>query len=142
MDTSQRVAAQNRFEPLDIAAKNTTNILTHRNIRHGFIGGYATSLLGGSRMTIDIDIIVDEDPRDVRNLLLSAHSGFRLSDCAKRVFEVAEGQSVEVELLQGGSRSLKLPDASTVSILTIAGNHQQGRLTDEQSLFLVVFQVR
>lgn len=39
------------FRFLDAAAKETTVALTRANIRHGFIGGYATSLIGGSRMT-------------------------------------------------------------------------------------------
>jgi hypothetical protein len=39
------------FRFLDAAAKETTIALTRANIRHGFIGGYATSLIGGSRMT-------------------------------------------------------------------------------------------
>ena len=39
------------FRFLDAAAKETTVALTRANIRHGFIGGYAVSLIGGSRMT-------------------------------------------------------------------------------------------
>lgn len=39
------------LRPLDEAAKKITTALTHANIRHGFIGGYATSLIGGDRLT-------------------------------------------------------------------------------------------
>lgn len=39
------------FRFIDAAAKETTVALTRANIRHGFMGGYATSLIGGSRMT-------------------------------------------------------------------------------------------
>lgn len=41
----------NPLRPLDEAAKTITTTLTHANIRHGFIGGYATSLIGGGRFT-------------------------------------------------------------------------------------------
>lgn len=39
------------FRFIDAAAKETTVALTRANIRHGFMGGYATSLIGGLRMT-------------------------------------------------------------------------------------------
>lgn len=42
---------QHPFRSLDVAAKEKTTALARACIRHGFIGGYATSLIGGLRMT-------------------------------------------------------------------------------------------
>ena len=39
------------FRFLDVVAKEATVALTRANIRHGFMGGHAVSLIGGSRMT-------------------------------------------------------------------------------------------
>ena len=39
------------FRSLDEAAKETTTALNRAHIRHGVIGGYATSLIGGDRIT-------------------------------------------------------------------------------------------
>lgn len=39
------------FASLDTTAREITAALTEANIRHGYIGGYATSLVGGTRVT-------------------------------------------------------------------------------------------
>ena len=39
------------FRSLDEAAKETVSALDRAHIRHGVIGGYATSLIGGARIT-------------------------------------------------------------------------------------------
>ncbi|KAK9559167.1 hypothetical protein V6Z96_009623 [Aspergillus fumigatus] len=101
MEQIREPVLQGRFQSLDEAAKETTTALARANIRHGFIGGYAVSLIGGTRMTSDIDIIVDADPSDARSLLLQAHSGFRLSQNNKLIFTGAE-EDVVIELLRGG----------------------------------------
>jgi hypothetical protein len=51
MEQNQEQMALSLFHSLDMAAQETTIALAHANIRHGFIGGYATSLVGGMRMT-------------------------------------------------------------------------------------------
>ncbi|KAK9552809.1 hypothetical protein V6Z79_006234 [Aspergillus fumigatus] len=99
MEQIREPVLQGRFQSLDEAAKETTTALARANIRHGFIGGYAVSLIGGTRMTSDIDIIVDADPSDARSLLLQAHSGFRLSQNNKLIFTGAE-EDVVIELLR------------------------------------------
>lgn len=43
--------SQSDFSHLDAAATTLTNILRNESISHIFIGGYATSLLGGGRVT-------------------------------------------------------------------------------------------
>ncbi|KAK9583672.1 hypothetical protein EMGR_005261 [Emarellia grisea] len=120
MEQIREPVLQGRFQSLDEAAKETTTALARANIRHGFIGGYAVSLIGGTRMTSDIDIIVDADPSDARSLLLQAHSGFRLSQNNKLIFTGAE-EDVR-------SRQLKLPDANVVSIVPLTANDQPERI--------------
>jgi hypothetical protein len=51
MKQIQEQELQNPFNYLDVAAKEITAALTRANYRHGFIGGYAASLVGGVRMT-------------------------------------------------------------------------------------------
>ena len=51
MEQVREQALLSQFHELDIAAQMTTTTLTRAGIRHAFIGGYATSLLGGGRMT-------------------------------------------------------------------------------------------
>ncbi|KAJ5614723.1 hypothetical protein N7528_008377 [Penicillium herquei] len=46
------------FRYLDAAATALTIALKDENIPHLFLGGYATSLIGGVRVTEDIDVIV------------------------------------------------------------------------------------
>ncbi|KEY83382.1 hypothetical protein BA78_8825 [Aspergillus fumigatus] len=99
MEQIREPVLQGRFQSLDEAAKETTTALARANIRHGFIGGYAVSLI--ANLTQDIDIIVDADPSDARSLLLQAHSGLRLSQNNKLIFTGAE-EDVVIELLRGG----------------------------------------
>ncbi|KAK3401632.1 hypothetical protein B0T20DRAFT_389570 [Sordaria brevicollis] len=42
------------------AATALTDILTRHNIPHAFIGGFAFNLLGTSRSTLDIDVIIED----------------------------------------------------------------------------------
>lgn len=51
MEQIREPVLQGRFQSLDEAAKETTTALARANIRHGFIGGNAVSLIGGTRMT-------------------------------------------------------------------------------------------
>ncbi|KAJ5385051.1 hypothetical protein N7517_002962 [Penicillium concentricum] len=59
--------SQSDFSHLDAAATALTDIFYMENIHHIFIGGYATGLLGGGRVTEDIDLVVD---KNCRSLLL------------------------------------------------------------------------
>jgi hypothetical protein len=51
MEQIREQVLQNPFRCLDLAAEETTAALARADIRYGFIGGYATSLIGGPRMT-------------------------------------------------------------------------------------------
>ncbi|KAB8228419.1 uncharacterized protein BDW43DRAFT_291332 [Aspergillus alliaceus] len=79
-------------------------------------------------MTSDLDVIVNADPNDTRNLLFQAHSGFRLSQSNKLIF-IEDDENIAIELLRGGrNRQLKLPDANTVSILSVTAIDRPGRI--------------
>jgi hypothetical protein len=72
----------------------------------------------------DLDVIVDADPSYARNLLLQAHSEFRLSQSTKLIFTGGR-ENVVIELLRGGrDRQLKLPDANAVSIVSLTAKHR------------------
>ncbi|KAJ5134548.1 hypothetical protein N7526_005913 [Penicillium atrosanguineum] len=119
------------FRFIDAAAKETTVALTRANIRHGFIGGYTTSLIGGSRITEDIDVIVDSDPSEARNKLLQANARFTMTPSSKLVFSGGDDKPITVKLLRGGEgRQLKLPDANAVSLRSITANDLPGRVEE------------
>ncbi|KAJ5988894.1 hypothetical protein N7481_004104 [Penicillium waksmanii] len=99
MDQTQEQGPPDPFHALDLAAKETTTALACANIRHGFIGEYATSLTGGARMAKDIHVIIDADPNDARDLLLRACSGFSLTMANKLIF-TTETQKIAVEFLR------------------------------------------
>ncbi|KAI2793973.1 hypothetical protein POX_a00562 [Penicillium oxalicum] len=118
------------FRFLDAAAKETTVALTRANIRHGFIGRYATSLIGGSRMTEDIDVIVDSDPIEARNMLLQANARFTINPNNKLMFSGGDRTPITVELRGGEGRQLKLRDANTISLRSITANDLPGRVEE------------
>ncbi|KAL9100940.1 MAG: hypothetical protein Q9163_003755 [Psora crenata] len=98
--------------------------------RHCFIGGYAVSLLGGTRSTHltgkDVDVLVAADPSDIRLALIKADPKFSLTPANKLVYAAEsytgqDGPPVIIELLRGGlNQQLKLPDANSVVTLDIA----------------------
>ncbi|KAF4263578.1 hypothetical protein KXV68_004740 [Aspergillus fumigatus] len=70
MEQIREPVLQGRFQSLDEAAKETTTALARANIRHGFIGGYAVSLIGGTRMTSALSIVpltANDQPERIRN---------------------------------------------------------------------------
>ncbi|KAJ5550324.1 hypothetical protein N7461_005022 [Penicillium sp. DV-2018c] len=136
MDPAQKYGF---FCDLDAAAKETTAALTRANIRHGFMGGYATSLIGGSRMTQDVDVIVDSDPNEARSVLLQANARFTITPSNKLVFPGRNDTSIAVELLRGGEgKQLKLPDAKMISLRPITPNGLPGRVEETPSEYLCV----
>ncbi|KAJ5155087.1 uncharacterized protein N7500_010526 [Penicillium coprophilum] len=110
------------FDLLDLTAQEITAALTCSNCRHGFIGGYAVSLVGGARITEDVDLIVDADPVNVRQLLLQV-SGFQFTGPNSLVF-VNNGRAVKGEILRGGhTQHMKLPDANSVPLRYISARN-------------------
>ncbi|KAH1418957.1 hypothetical protein KXX32_008943 [Aspergillus fumigatus] len=70
MEQIREPVLQGRFQSLDEAAKETTTALARANIRHGFIGGNAVSLIGGTRMTSALSIVpltANDQPERIRN---------------------------------------------------------------------------
>lgn len=51
MEQMLQLQQQSPFHQLDVVAKEVTTALTSAKCRHGFVGGYATSLIGGQRLT-------------------------------------------------------------------------------------------
>ncbi|KAJ5360949.1 hypothetical protein N7517_010140 [Penicillium concentricum] len=99
---------------------------TRENCRHGYIGGYAVSLVGGARTTEDVDLIVDADLASVRQLLLQV-SGFQLTGANSLVFK-HNNDAIKVEILRGGeARQMKLPDANSVPLHYISASSIPGR---------------
>ncbi|CAG8080548.1 unnamed protein product [Penicillium salamii] len=116
------------YEALDKAAGQTTRFLTGLNIRHGFIGGYATSLIGGRRITYDIDIIIDADPKTIQTQLVENCQDFTISSQNKLHFQSGI-DTVTIEMLRGGGdRQLKLPDPKTVELVELAPRSRPGRV--------------
>ncbi|KAJ5920516.1 hypothetical protein N7516_011374 [Penicillium verrucosum] len=119
MEQSENKSRQSHFDRLDTTAKEITIALTRNQCRHGFIGGYAASLVGGARTTEDVDLIVDEDPANVRQMLLRV-PGFQLTRANNLAFMNGD-DAVKVEILRGGkTRPMKLPDANSVPLYYIS----------------------
>ncbi|CAI7635626.1 unnamed protein product [Penicillium viridicatum] len=94
MEQSQNKTRQSHFDRLDTTPKEITTALTRNQCRHGFIGGYAASHVGGGRITEDVDLIVDEDPANVRQMLFQV-PGFQLTHANSLVF-MHGGDAVKV----------------------------------------------
>ncbi|CAG8008686.1 unnamed protein product [Penicillium salamii] len=98
------------------------------NVRHGFIGGYATSLIGGARITTDIDLIIDGDPKTLQTQLVENCEDFTMSSQNKLHFQSGI-HTVTIEMLRGGGeRQLKLPDPKTVELVELAPRSRPGRV--------------
>ncbi|KAG0153560.1 hypothetical protein PDIDSM_2214 [Penicillium digitatum] len=113
MEQIQVQLHQNPVIHLDVTAKEFTAALAHVNCRHGFIGGYAASLIGGERRKDDMDLIVDAEPANVRQMLLQV-SGFQLTSVNHLGFTYND-KLIKVGVLRGGrAQSMKLPDANSI----------------------------
>ncbi|PGH18530.1 hypothetical protein AJ79_00307 [Helicocarpus griseus UAMH5409] len=121
-----------QFAVLDAAAQRVTAALEAMNCRHCFIGGYATSLIGGTRMTNDVHIIVDSDPVTIRDALAERYENSNFTWSNKLVAETSgvEQREIVIEILRGGaSQQLKLPDAKSVPIHHVSPEDMQsGRI--------------
>ncbi|PGH04536.1 hypothetical protein AJ79_07062 [Helicocarpus griseus UAMH5409] len=109
-----------------MAVVAVNNVLDMANKRHGFLGGYDFSLLGGTRTTTDVDALVGEDPHRIREILLAADK--RLSVSHRNKLEL--GLLIVIELLRGGADAqLKLPDPNNVPLMHINPSEvESGRL--------------
>ncbi|KAJ6187219.1 hypothetical protein N7519_002127 [Penicillium mononematosum] len=106
--------SQSDFSHLDAAATTLTNILRNEKISHIFIGGYATGLLGGARVTEDIDLVVD---RDCRSLLLQYPNITESED--KRLVYRYHGTNVYIDMETMGTAPWA-PNPRTARVHTVA----------------------
>lgn len=110
------------------AATALTGILSRHNIPHAFIGGFAFNLLGTSRSTLDIDVIIEDSAfsvtlgktstpiHQIRQLLVDSDERFSLvgRGLIPKLFFTAQTQEKEsndpvrvpVETLRAGSLGL------------------------------------
>lgn len=92
-----------------------------------------------TNLTQDIDVIVDSDPSEARNMLLQANTRFTMTPSSKLVFSGEGDKSITVELLRGGEgRQLKLPDANAVSLRSITANDLPRRVGKTSSEYLCI----
>lgn len=83
-------------------------------------------------MNQDVDVIVDADPAEARNLLLRANSCFQVTQANKLVF-VGEADATSIELLRGGqTQQLKLPEASSAPLHEVTHGELSGRIDDDK----------
>ncbi|CAI7677948.1 unnamed protein product [Penicillium discolor] len=106
--------SQSDFSHLDAAATTLTHTLRNESISHIFIGGYATSLLGGSRVTEDIGLIVD---KNCRSLLLQYPNITESED--KRLLYHHHGTKVYIDLEGMGTASWTV-NPRTTRVHTVA----------------------
>ncbi|KAJ6137931.1 hypothetical protein N7471_004417 [Penicillium samsonianum] len=106
--------SQSDFSHLDAAATTLTNILRNESISHIFIGGYATGLLGGGRVTEDIDLIVD---RNCRGLLLQCPNITESAD--NRLVYHHHGTKVHIDMEIMGAAPWA-PNPRTTRVYTVA----------------------
>ncbi|KAI4153000.1 MAG: hypothetical protein L6R39_001694 [Caloplaca ligustica] len=95
------------------ASAAASAILTQEGKPHAVIGGQAVKLLGHSRRTRDVDILVDEPALALRERLVQLERRFFIDARNKLVFKASNNVSTDVELLQGGPGvTLALPRAT------------------------------
>ncbi|KAL7928856.1 hypothetical protein V8C35DRAFT_325587 [Trichoderma chlorosporum] len=94
-----------------MAASATSSVLKAHHVQHAFIGGFAVQMLGGSRLTEDIDVEIDmggnESRQQIVQHLLAADS--RFSTQGAKLFFTPVGapeHSVPIETLPIGSLGL------------------------------------
>ncbi|EGD97450.1 hypothetical protein TESG_04859 [Trichophyton tonsurans CBS 112818] len=111
MEQRQALVQRGHNAKLDMAALAVTEVLSHNGVKHGFFGSYAVAVFGGERLTHDVDIIVGEDVKAVRQQLLAGDENFYMTDANKLKFRPGQDVEVVVELLPGGKdQPIKLPD--------------------------------
>ncbi|KAL2760905.1 hypothetical protein ACRALDRAFT_1066677 [Sodiomyces alcalophilus JCM 7366] len=101
------------------AARTLSRILSDNGIEHAIIGGFSLSLLGHERETLDIDVLVGVDVKELKNgpvkILCEADSRFVVSNL--KLFFVPSGPNnwdtrVPIEMLSRGI--LGLPRRFTI----------------------------
>ncbi|KAJ5116604.1 hypothetical protein N7456_000952 [Penicillium angulare] len=141
--SSSRKPRESKFDHLDAAAKALTDVLRVARISHSFIGGYAATLLGGNRLTQDVDVLVD---RQCFDTLLSS-SVFTKTPDGRLAFHYM-GKEVPIDLHVGVGHNARdscwnfiKPKDGSEDQLTINGGDMQARpILYEDSTKIAVLQ--
>ncbi|CAI7587003.1 unnamed protein product [Penicillium glandicola] len=113
------------FNHLDAAATSLTRALRSENIHFLFLGGYATGLIGGSRVTEDVDVVTGTDCRD----LLLKRPGFTRSGDGRLAYDY-HGTKVYVDIMSARSRSWHIPDPRTTQMYNVNPEDRPERRLD------------
>ncbi|KAI9807502.1 MAG: hypothetical protein M1825_005442 [Sarcosagium campestre] len=96
-----------------------SKVLKESGIKHVIIGGQATIMIGNSRTTEDVDVLVGCAGADAKQVVLAGDSRFRQGSFHV-VFRTEAGLEVPIEFLQGGrGATLQMPDPAKVPIIDV-----------------------
>ncbi|KGO77238.1 hypothetical protein PITC_093100 [Penicillium italicum] len=110
------------FNHLDAAAASLTKALHSEKIHYLFLGGYATGLIGGNRVTEDVDVVTDTDCRE----LLLKRPGFTRSGDGRLAYDY-RGTKVYVDVMGPRNRSWHIPDPRTTEVYNVNPEDCPGR---------------
>ncbi|CAG7959360.1 unnamed protein product [Penicillium nalgiovense] len=113
---------QTQFNHLDAAATSLTRALHSENIRYLFLGGYATGLIGGNRITEDVDIVTEIDCRE----LLLKRPGFTRSTDGRLAYDY-RGTKVYVDVMGPNNRTWHIPDPRATQVYNVNPEDRPGR---------------
>ncbi|CAP94821.1 hypothetical protein E8E15_005228 [Penicillium rubens] len=113
---------ETQFNHLDAAATSLTRALHSENIRYLFLGGYATGLIGGNRITEDVDIVTDIDCRE----LLLKRPGFSRSTDGRLAYDY-RGTKVYVDVMGPNNWSWHIPDPRATEVYNVNPEDRPGR---------------
>jgi hypothetical protein len=139
---------ETQFNHLDAAATSLTRALHSENIRYLFLGGYATGLIGGNRITEvrifsnslspkeprdliniqDVDIVTDIDPRE----LLLKRPGFSRSTDGRLAYDY-RGTKVYVDVMGPNNWSWHIPDPRATEVYNVNPEDRPGRRLNTSS---------
>ncbi|KAJ5879272.1 hypothetical protein N7455_002737 [Penicillium solitum] len=111
------------FNHLDAAATSLSRTLQSEKIHYLFLGGYATGLLVGNRVTEDVDVVTEKDCRE----LLLKRPGFTRSGDGRLVYDY-RGTKVYVDVMGPRNSSWHIPDLRTTQVYNVNPEDRPGRL--------------
>ncbi|EWC47976.1 hypothetical protein DRE_02858 [Drechslerella stenobrocha 248] len=108
-------------EDLLEAALELSAVLTNINVAHAIIGATALALLGSTRLTRDVDVLVDSPGPQVRSAILNSSRYFAEREDSSFIYTNAETRvTVPVGILEHGEgTTLKLPDLSSAPTVIV-----------------------
>ncbi|KAJ5406685.1 hypothetical protein PENPOL_c004G02284 [Penicillium polonicum] len=110
------------FNHLDAAATSLSRALQSENIHYLFLGGYATGLIGGHRITEDVDVVTEKDCRE----LLLKRPGFTRSGDGRLVYD-HRGTKVYIDVMGPRNSSWHIPNPKTTEVYNVNPEDLPGR---------------